>query len=340
MISLSGIFGKRVCYAEGSSKGTWFSSRLALGMAVSTFCGIAGTAFAADPLSTDPTHLPHTEVRGRRGLHDVTSESDLVGPAGQPEWTTRRIFAETDVYVIPPGEVEYNQFYISSHPREGKPGNLFESELEIGLPWRTQFDVEMNYSVQGGSIQYDSTMVELPHALADWGKIPLNPAIDAGWRFKVGEADAYFFRLLLAEDLGKSFQFGANLTYDHQVGGDQERGYELTTALNYGVIDGRFSVGVQCILEHETARESELDPVSGLYETEDVYSTAVLLGPTVLWRPSRSMHVGIAPLFGLTHDSPTVEALFLVGFDFEPFGSHASGESGRQGDVPMLRRHR
>ena len=142
--------------------------------------------------------LPPVIVTGTsRSLHDVTSESDLVGPANQPEWTTRRAFAETDIYVIPPGEIEFNQFYISSHPRQGKPENLFESEFEFGLPWRSQVDVEVNYSLQNGNLQHDAMLVEIPHALADWGKIPLNPTVDAGWRFNTESADAYFFRLLL-----------------------------------------------------------------------------------------------------------------------------------------------
>ncbi len=157
--------------------------------------------FAQTTNGTAPHILKPVLVSGKvPGLHHVDSESDLVSPANQPEWTTRRAFAETDVYVIPPGEIEFNQFYISSHPRESKAGNLFESELEFGMPWRTQFDVEVNYRLQNGQLQYDSTLVELPHALADWGKIPLNPTLNAGWIFKNDEADAYFVGLLLAEE--------------------------------------------------------------------------------------------------------------------------------------------
>src|SRR6185503_4682301 len=116
------------------------------------------TASAAPGVRLDPAI-----VTGKAAsVHEVTSESDLVGPANQPEWTTRRAFAETDVYVIPTGEIEFNQFYVSSHPRDGKPENLFESEFEFGLPWRTQFDVELNYSVNSGKGRYNETVLELP----------------------------------------------------------------------------------------------------------------------------------------------------------------------------------
>ena len=146
---------------------------------------IGGVGWAAEKggVTNEPTRLEPVTVVGRQvGFHDVESESDRVGPANQPEWTARRVFSETDIYVIPRGEIEFNQFYISSHPRHGKPENIFESELEIGLPWRTQFDVELNYRVEEGRLNYDSTRIELPHALANWGKIPFNPAIAPGWR--------------------------------------------------------------------------------------------------------------------------------------------------------------
>ena len=150
--------------------------------------GSASPALAQTNASVSHGVLETVHVTGKfPSLHDVASESDLVGPANQPEWTTRRAFAETDIYVIPTGEIEFNQFYILSNPRQGKPEHQFESEFEFGLPWRTQFDVELNYSLDS-QLGYDSTFVELPHALADWGRLPLNPAIVGGWRFNNDKA--------------------------------------------------------------------------------------------------------------------------------------------------------
>jgi hypothetical protein len=307
-------------------------------------CG--GVAFVSRGETNDavaPTRLPPTQVYGeKRSLHDVESESELVGPAQQPEWTTRRIFAETDVYVIPPGEIEFNQFYISSHTRHEKPGNLFESELEIGLPWRTQFDVELNYAIRNGKWNYDSTMIELPHALADWGKIPLNPAVDAGWRFRTEGSDAYVARLLLAEQFGERFYFGANLSFERQTAGELETGYELNAALNYRLVDRKLSVGAQLVAEYETARDREFDTEDNEWETTPVHSTQVLLGPSLLYRPSRSVYLGLTPLFGLTRESPTVEAYFLLGIDFEPFSRAGQGGRDREdnGTLPRLQRPR
>jgi hypothetical protein len=291
-----------------------------------------------DAAAQTPTQLAPVLVIGRdTSLHAVQSESDLVGPAQQPEWTTRRVFAETDIYVIPPGEIEYNQFYISSHPRHDTPEHLFESEFEFGLPWRTQFDVELNYSVKKGQATYDSTLLELPHALANWGKIPLNPTIDGGWRFRSKEADGYFFRLLLAEQFGKRWHFGANFSFEQQVGGDRETDYEINAALSYAVIDKKLTVGAELLFEYEI--ENEINEQEA--EIESTHSTTVMLGPTVLFRPTRNTHLGLMPLLGLTHDAPAVEAFFLFGIDLEPFLSRGGSELERNGEeFRPIRRHR
>ena len=295
-----------------------FTSLLAVALAV-ICASLSKSALAGDTIAAPPVRLEPVTVIGQSGsLHDVASESDLVGPANQPEWTTRRAFAETDIYVIPPGEIEFNQFYISSHPRHGKPENLFESEFEFGLPWRTQFDVELNYSVNSGHSRYDAALLELPHALAEWGKVPLNPTIDAGWRFNNAKSDAYFFRLLLAEEFNRHVHFGANLTFQRQLGGDLETDYELNAALSYVAIDSKLTVGVELLVEYETDREIDNS------EIKWNHSTTVMIGPTLLYKPTRNTHIGLVPLFGVTHDSPAAEAFIIFGIDFDPFARSRS----------------
>ncbi len=271
---------------------------------------------------------PVTVTAERLSLHDVGSESERVGPAQQPEWTARRAFAETDVYVIPTGEIEFNQFYVLSHGRHGPPEHEFESELEFGLPWRTQIDVEPNYSLEDGRWSYDSTRVEVPHALANWGKIPFNPAIDAGWRFREGESDSFLVRLLLAEEFGQRWHLGANLGYERQVGGGRETDYELNAALSYVAFDRRLSVGAELLVEHET-------------EEGDPSATSIMMGPVILYKPTRNTHLGVVPLFGLTADAPMSEVFFVFGIDFEPFSrwgkSGDDGDKDRRGFSPVRR---
>jgi hypothetical protein len=309
-----------------------------IALALTAACLWPSSTFRAQsPDATPPVRLePVNVVAKPLSLHDVNSEADLVGPAQQPEWTARRAFGETDIYVIPSGEIEFNQFYISSHPRHGKPENLFESEFEFGLPWRTQFDVELNYNVNSGRGRYDSTLLELPHALADWGKIPFNPTIDGGWRFRTEEADSYFARLLLAEEFGKRVHFGMNLAFERQVSGELETGYELTAGLSYVAIDQKLTIGMELLVEYETSRDFE----GGAVEHE--YSTSVALGPLLLYKPTRNTQLALESQFGLTQDAPSVGVFLIFGIDFEPFAGRdsGSGESGTdKGGFWPLRKH-
>jgi hypothetical protein len=193
----------------------------------------------------------------------------------------------------------------------------------------------MNYSLEDGRMSYDSTMLELPHALADWGKIPLNPAIVAGWRFRTDQDDSYLFRLLLAEQFRERFHFGANLGFERQVAGELETEYELNAALSYSLIDNKLAVGAQFIVEYETARGGESDDEVGFSEAESEHATTILLGPSLLYRPTRNLYIGLIPLFGLNKDSPAVEAFFLVGIDFEPFSRGYSREEKSEGEFPF-----
>jgi len=303
---------------------TWPAALLMVTLALGAFSAQCQSTNASAQI---PRRLDEVTVFGTNSIHSVPSESDLVGPANQPEWTARRAFAETDIYVIPQGEIEFNQFYISSHPREGKPENIFESEFAFGLPWRTQFDVELNYKIEGGRLAYDSTRIELPHALADWGKLPLNPALDAGWRFNQGTDDAYFFRLLLAEEFTKRLHFGANFGYERQIGGDLETEYEFNLALSYVVLDKRLTVGAELLVEHETDRDDEEE-------------TTALLGPSVLFKPTQNTHLGLIPLFGLTHGSPAAEVFVVFGIDFEPFNWRWLGGKSAHEEMQPVRRSR
>lgn len=319
-------------------------SRLAALATIALAAGLAAWltgAVHAQPTNAVPAErLDRAIVSGENaGYHAVASESDRVGPAQQPEWTARRAFAETDVYVIPPGEVEFNQYYVLSHPRHADPEHFFESEFEFGLPWRTQFDLELNYSLHNGAGRYDSTLIELPHALADWDRIPLNPTLVPGWRFNQGTDDAWFARLLLAEDFGPRVHFGSNLSFERQVSGELETTYELNLAANYVLINQKLSVGAEFLLEHEIADETEFDD-DGEAETATVRTTTAMLGPTVLFRPSRSTYLSVVPLFGLTSDAPTIEAFFIFGMDFEPFAHRSATQEldvNRDGVSPVRR---
>src|SRR5262245_21125262 len=69
---------------------------------------------------------------------DITSDNDLVGPYGQPAWPTQRPFATSRTYVLPPGQMQFEQWVRPTYPRDGKPEYRFLEEFAIGLPGRFQ----------------------------------------------------------------------------------------------------------------------------------------------------------------------------------------------------------
>ncbi len=282
----------------------------------------------ATPAPATTSRVIVTETNPDSGPDALSgTEAEPVGPAQQPEWTTRRVFADTDIYVIPPGTFEVNQFLDSFHPRNGTHQTLLETEFENGLPWRTQFDVELDYSHLGGRTRYDTTLLELPHALADWGKIPLNPTVNGGWRFVHDEPDAFFFRLLLADEFWRRIHFGADLTFDRQIGGEQETSWEFNQAVSWIVLEKTLSMGFEMRAEYEKDRvdaDEEETGAASRRKRKYEYSTSVVIGPSVLFKPTQRTHLAIVPMAGLTHDSPSLDAFLVFGIDF---GAREEGES-------------
>src|SRR5262245_24392474 len=189
---------------------------------------------------------------------------ELVGPNAQPSWTTRRPFAQTRVYVLPPWQLAAYTTWRLERSRsgdlaeesddeglnggmsriqeeEGEEGmnaeveNRLVQEIELGLPYRFQLE----YEAEGGSTPAEwelvSQSIEARWALADWDVIPLNPTIFAEWKFRNAEADSYEIKLLLGEGFGTSWEGGVNLFFEQQVGDDREREFAATAAVNYYV---------------------------------------------------------------------------------------------------------
>ncbi len=243
---------------------------------------------------------------------------------GQPVWTARRRFVTTRVYVQPPWQAELELGYDGAYPRMGGPQELVQEEFELGLPHRFQFDVE---NVNQNFVEDDDTpdrhwhhvsnSLELRHALADWGVIPLNPTVNVEWRFGDDEADAFECQLLLGEELAPRWHWGLNLFYERQIGDDLTRELAASQALSYTLIDEKLSAGVEMKFSSESDEDNRNHP-------EDTFS----IGPSFQWRPSARTHLDVVPLCGVTGDAPTLELFVFFGIEFGP------GSKEREGAVP------
>lgn len=256
---------------------------------------------------------------------DGLSEDRPVGPTGRPEWTSARRFSTTRVYLQKsPGEIGFEQWFRGRLYRDGKNQYRFQEELEIGLPCRMQLDLYQTWFVESEKGEtntwHQDIAVELRYALADWGKIPLNPTLYGEWKFSMhdDDPDVYELKLLLGEDFGK-LHWGFNAIYEQEVGGARATEMAWSQGLSYTMIDSCLSIGVEMSFKHETEKGSRHKP-----------EIKFAVGPSVQWRPTPWSHIDVVPLIGCTKDAPGLEAFVIFGIDLGGF------EDGHYAPVSLL----
>jgi hypothetical protein len=290
-------------------------SSVSLAAALAT---LVGASVVAQNESTTTTQSEEVTVSAK----NITDDS-LIGENQQPEWTAHRLFPTTRVYVLPPWQVEFEQWWQSKYPRQGEAEHIFQSEVEIGLPYRFQVDLYQNVDHLDGGSTSTGNQVEGRCAFADWDKIPLNPTLYAEWKFNGSGPDAYELKLLFGEQLAPRWHWGFNLFYEQEVGGPRATELGFSQAFGYSAIDGKLSVGVEMNLERTTEKGSRSDP-----------AVEFLIGPSIQWRPTRRTHLDLVPLFGTTGDSPHVEAFLVFGIEL------GSGPQGNEIQAPVSVRAR
>ena len=258
-----------------------------------------------EPASNQVTRLPEVSVTG-----EALKENLPVGPNQQPEWTAHRRFPFTRVYVLPPLQLEAESGWDATWNRSGNgpPLHMLTQEFELGLPNRFQVDYEfagtINDPAHPGRERYASSSFELRWALADWGKIPMNPTLKAEYKLANAAADSYELSLSLGDQFAERWHWAVDFFYEQQVGDDRETEHTMSGALSYTVIDEKFGIGIESQLKDET---DDLDRNSHL---------VCLVGPSMQWRPTPNTHLDLVPLFGATGPSPRVESFVFFGIDF------------------------
>ena len=276
------------------------------------------------PSLAQETQAPTVEVTGT--APGVLRQDSPVGPYGQPEWTTQRAFGASRVYVRPPGTLEFNQFWTPEW-KDGEVEHSFREEVEIGLPYRLQLDLYQNWGIEEGDTVYRGSSVELRYALANWGKIPLNPTLYGEWNFNDAAPDKWEQKLLLGQTFGRRWNWAGNFTYEQETGGEREQEVALSSALTYALIDQTLNAGIEMLWEHKTTKDSRGDP-----EIE------FLIGPSINVRPTRFSFITVAPLFGTTDDSPDAEVFVIAGFNFRFGGPAGPDEEGPTAPASMFGR--
>jgi hypothetical protein len=260
---------------------------------------------------------------------------EIIGPYNQPRWSARgRFSADTDVYVLPPYSFYLDLDYHGTFPRVGKSDHLFTQEFELGLPYRFQLAFEVNQELQNRRVQVPFTTIEARWAPANWGKIPLNPtflieydigtgkqyptqpgqnaAPESGEESMQNIPDAYEVRLLLGQEIGKHLEFASNIFFDQDLWADREREIGFSTATSFAIRGEALKVGFETSYRN-VSRSGVRSSGQNIFE----------LGPSFTIKPSPHTRIDVAPLCGITHDSPYVDLFVIFSIDF---GTGAAAE--------------
>ena len=233
-------------------------------------------------------------------------EENPIGPYKQPMWTATRRFPTTRVYIVPEGKMEVEYWMRATVNKDGTTAYRDLYEAEFGLPHRFQLDIYLRTDRGDSGEIMTSQQLELRYALADWGRIAGNPTLYLEWirHDQIEEPDQLEPKLLLGGELLPRWHWGVNFVGEFQMGGDGEREYSVRSGISYAVVDYKLSLGAEC-----QASWTDTQADRGNFEE------SVVVGPSLQYRPSPQMTMNVAPLVGVTEDSPKAQIWFNVGWE-------------------------
>ena len=244
---------------------------------------------------------------------EIASDADLVGPYAQPAWTTQRPFATSRTYVLPPGQMQVEQWVRPTYPRNGKPEYRFLEEFAIGLPGRFQLDIYERWNVEPNEVDrekanHEGVQIELRWAVADWGVIPLNPTLYAEWVERGGpqdKANKYELKLLMSDELLPNLYYATNLILEQEVEGELENELGWSNALSTTIIDRKLLAGVECLWSGVN-----------VHGARDTRTNEFTIGPSIQLRPTNRTFLNVVSLFGTTEDAPECQMYIIFGYQF------------------------
>src|SRR3954468_23844171 len=217
----------------------------------------------------------------------VTGETDIRSAYGAPGTFSRTRFSPTTTaYVLPPFQFLLATIYEGDAFQHGPPDNIFTQELEMGLPHRFGIAAETALERFNGGGGFETVSLEGRYALADWGKIPLNPTLFVEYKFGVGPIrheegpapppggeeeeggppqipNAYELRLLLAQDFGDKVEWAMNFFFEKENTGDRGREWGVAQSVTKPIIlpNERLKVGLEMQYQNFTVKDTRGDPM-------------------------------------------------------------------------------
>jgi hypothetical protein len=252
--------------------------------------------------SAQETENPQVVVRAEAG--EIPSAY-----GAPPDLSHGRISTLTKSYVLSPFSFELEGGYEGDIFRHGLPAQLFRQEVEMGLPGRFTVGVQNQVEHFAGDTFDRSFTLEARYALANWNKLPLNPTISAEYRFGFSDTsqDSGEAALLISHDFPNLIEWAMNIFVDREFGGREGTSAGFAQSVEVPVLlpEEKLEVGLE--MQYRSGGET-LEPgrtIKGL-----------VIGPTLAWRPTKSVRFDLSPLFGCSDHTPGLQVFAVFSLSF------------------------
>lgn len=258
----------------------------------------------ATAASAQETETPQVVVQA--GAGEIASAY-----GAPPDLSHGRISTLTKSYVLSPFSFELEGGYEGAIFRHGLPSQVFRQEIEMGLPTRFTVGVQNQVEHFAGDTFDRSLTLEARYALANWNKLPLNPTISVEYRFGLDNAvqlqDSGEFALLISHDFPNLVEWAMNIFVDREFGGSESTSAGFAQSVEIPVLfpEEKLEVGLE--MQYRSGGET-IEPERTI--------KGLVIGPTLAWRPTKSVRFDVSPLFGCSDHTPALQVFAVFSLSF------------------------
>jgi hypothetical protein len=256
------------------------------------------------------------EIENRQVVVEAEAEELPTAYGAPPDMSHGRISTLTKSYVLSPFSFEFEAGYEGAVFCHGLPSQLFRQEIEMGLPARFTVGVQNQVEHFAGETRERRFTLEARYALANWNKLPLNPAISAEYRFGLSNTlpDSGELALLISHDFPHLIEWAMNIFIDQDFGGRQSTSAGFAQSIEMPVLlpEEKLEVGLE--MQYRSGGET-----TGFRGT----TKGVAIGPTLAWRPTKKARFDLSPLIGCGDHTPALQVFAVFSFSF---GGPAAGD--------------
>src|SRR6266404_1995926 len=280
------------------------------------FCTLSRGALAI-LLFADTAATSAQDAEDRPVVVNAEAEELPSAYGAPPDLSHGRISTLTKSYVLSPFSFELEAGYEGDIFRHGLPAHLFRQEIEMGLPERFTVGVQNQIEHFAGDTRDRSFTLEARYALANWNKLPLNPAISAEYRFAVSNAlpDSGEIALLISHDFPHLIEWAMNIFVDREFGGRESTSAGFAQSVEVPVLlpEEKLEVGLE--MQYRSGGEAP---------GREGTTKGLAIGPTLAWRPTKNARFDLSPLIGTSDHTPAVQVFAVFSFSF---GGPTAGEA-------------